>query len=48
MIFFSSPIAGTLMVIAIIVILAPFVAMLRKRWMAAAPSQTVPPVNQDA
>lgn len=31
MIFFSSPIAGTLMVVAIVVIVSPFVAMLRNR-----------------
>ena len=49
MIFFSSPIAATLMTIAIIVILSPFVAMLRRRYISVADlaPKPNPSANQD-
>ncbi len=45
MIFFSSPLSATLMTIAILVILSPFAAMLRRRWIASR-APAAEPLNQ--
>jgi putative tricarboxylic transport membrane protein len=48
MIFFSSPIAATLMTVAILVIVLPFVARLRRRFAAVKPTpKPNPTANQD-